>query len=158
MSYYVRLKHVCNVKTIDFKSPSKTNVESMCKCYVVSFCKFHSFITWIQDEMLCWFHINSTNFACWVIISYSSSFYATIVCDLSARWIATINDTEKLNLYRIQFFYSSSSQSFISQSITEIFTEHLFQVNWRDKVLIHFAFIISLDQSNMSLTWKHDIY
>ena len=43
----------------------ETNVESMCKCYVVPFCKFHSFIGSIQGEVLCWFHINSTNFACW---------------------------------------------------------------------------------------------
>ena len=65
MAYYVRLKPVCNVKC-DVKSPSETNVESMCKRYVVPFCKFHSFITSFQGEMLCWFHIISTNFACWV--------------------------------------------------------------------------------------------
>ena len=64
--YYFRLKHVCNVKMC-IKAPSETNVESMCKCYMVPFWKFHSFITSIQGEMLCWFRNNSTNFACWAV-------------------------------------------------------------------------------------------
>ena len=35
----------------DIKSPLETNVESMCKCYVVPVCKFHFFIPSIQGKM-----------------------------------------------------------------------------------------------------------
>ena len=49
----------------DIKSPSETNIESMHKCNIVPFCKFQTFITSFQSEILCWFHFNSTNFGCW---------------------------------------------------------------------------------------------
>ena len=49
----------------DIKSTSENNVESMCQCYIVPFCKFHYFTTSMQGEILCWFKNNSTNFACW---------------------------------------------------------------------------------------------
>ena len=64
LGYYVRLKYVCNVKMwhqVTFRNQRWV----FGICYVVPFCKFHSFITSIQGEVFCWFLNNSTNFACW---------------------------------------------------------------------------------------------